>query len=158
MYIAALLGRWFASLTLEQYTDACAVVLSRVQPWFGGSLVPFVDQAEWKWRVAPMEPAHVLPEVRRPQALPARFCCPSQMCLWRHVPVAHGGGCNRARAVFGQGLFEPLLSKTGSKLLKVTIWAFNPNISNACTCTRRGMCRRELQAPRLQGFELYVAL
>ena len=25
--------------------DACSVVMSRIQPWWGGSLVPFVDQA-----------------------------------------------------------------------------------------------------------------
>ena len=35
----------FATITLEQYTSACAVIMSRIQPWWGGSLVPFVDQA-----------------------------------------------------------------------------------------------------------------
>ena len=32
-------------ITLDQYTSACAVIMSRIQPWWGGSLVPFVDQA-----------------------------------------------------------------------------------------------------------------
>ena len=32
-------------ITLDQYTNACAVIMSRIQPWWGGSLVPFVDQA-----------------------------------------------------------------------------------------------------------------
>ncbi|CAE7260648.1 unnamed protein product [Symbiodinium microadriaticum] len=31
--------------SLASYVATCAVVLSRVQPWFGGAMVPFVDQA-----------------------------------------------------------------------------------------------------------------
>jgi len=34
---------------LREYTDACAVIMSRIQPWWGGSLVPFVDQANHTW-------------------------------------------------------------------------------------------------------------
>jgi len=33
----------------DDYIEVCAVVMSRVQPWFGGSLVPFVDQANHAW-------------------------------------------------------------------------------------------------------------
>lgn len=35
--------------TFSDYVDACAVVMSRVQPWWGGSFVPFVDQANHSW-------------------------------------------------------------------------------------------------------------
>lgn len=35
--------------SLSDYIEACAVVMSRIQPWWGGSLVPLVDQANHTW-------------------------------------------------------------------------------------------------------------
>ncbi|CAE8743737.1 unnamed protein product, partial [Polarella glacialis] len=40
---------------LAEYAQACAVVMSRVQPWWGGSLVPFVDQANHHWGLPHIE-------------------------------------------------------------------------------------------------------
>eukprot|EP00928_Gymnodinium_smaydae_P086899 TRINITY_DN7129_c0_g2_i1.p1 TRINITY_DN7129_c0_g2~~TRINITY_DN7129_c0_g2_i1.p1 ORF type:complete len:544 (+),score=97.56 TRINITY_DN7129_c0_g2_i1:42-1673(+) len=40
---------------LAEYSAACAVVMSRIQPWWGGSFVPFVDQANHSWQAPHVE-------------------------------------------------------------------------------------------------------
>lgn len=40
---------------LVGYANACAVVMSRVQPWFGGSFVPIVTQANHAWGLPHVE-------------------------------------------------------------------------------------------------------
>ena len=67
-------------ISLEQYIDACSVVMSRIQPWWGGSLVPFVDQAHG---------------LKRPQEAcsPCRDMAPGQSWPSTHrIPAQRGAG------------------------------------------------------------------